>query len=1503
MVSMSEWNKLRPFHGSQQNAFEELCCQLARAEEMPTGAHFVRKGTPDAGVECYWTLPSGDESGWQAKFFPEVPGDSQWAQLRDSFSTAFAKHSRLVRYCVCLPQNRADPRVAGRVSFADRWEKFVSWCRDEAQAAGRTVEVDYWGDSEIFDRLARPANRGRLLFWFDAERFTATWFRQRLDEAVANAGDRYSPELNIDLPIGRILDGLGRTERFWRRFTARVLKVRNRWADHFNDSKLPGFTDAFAEFLEAINRIEATPDAVLDFPSLSEKIRQLRERVGTGWTEVRRLDELDTQQGEGKRPHNRSSDTLRWGLRQVDEAIEALESFVSGSEAQAADNRAMLVTGRAGAGKTHLFCDAARHRLKDGKPSILMLGELVQRGEPWMQVIRNLGLTMGRDDFLGVLDAAAETAGARLIIFMDALNEGDGLHVWSTQLAGFLEAVKPFPSLVLALSVRNLYEERVIPPQLDAAVLMRVPHQGFEEKTEEATRRFFQHFKISLPDYPILNPEFGTPLFLKLFCTALRNRGITEVPKGLRGITAIFSFFLESINRKLAARLDYDPAQDLVGQAIAALAAAMAQDGADAVGVGHAQALFVRILPKTGFEQSLFRQLCSEGILQRTMQYDWAMETTEEVVKFSYQRLSDHLIVGQILTHSTGMDGKLDLASDKALAKLLEAENLWQLSSWIEALAIQLPERFGVELVDLAPRLGFDVEEESFVKSLLWRRADAYRARTLALVEEKLAEPQTRTALLRALLLVTAQPDHPLNANFLHGKLMPMAMVERDHWWSMFLYWDYSDAGNVPGVIEWAWAERDRSQISDEAIELYGTTLAWFFTSSQRFLRDRATKALVSLLEGRERVLVRLLEKFREVNDPYVSARLYAVAHGVVLRSEDDAGLKVVAEWIHREVFAAGTPPPSVLLRMHAAAAVHAVMVRGLVPSIDPATIRTPFKSEWPEAIRSLDELKAQFQGNNWDKSTWGLRRIYSSVTDDDFSHYVIRYSMEWNCYRLDRPAPVPTKVRFARLVQRTPRLGEIAEAYEQLQTLERMIESESGRKHFADAGLAIPIDFAELRNNLEADVTALLSRPRDKKNVAWVIEHLRDPMKAMNEQNFGLALMQRAILQRVLEMGYRADWFSKFDDEVPMESRSAHKAERIGKKYQWIAYHEVIARISDNFRFAEDAGRHERKGWTEGGWMKDYRDIDPSLLLKSDLVEEDEGDVATAAPDWWLGPPYDAWAARENDLAWLTNAGDLPAVPGLVRVSDPRDGSNWLCLNSFVLERQVERLGAIERHKPERREVFRFLNGYFVRKRDAAKFAEWTRTVDFSGRWMPEPDEYHQFPLHEFYWASQFFGEKDWTEGRRSGCRTPVPVATTGANYICEAGNFDCSLSESVRISLPAKILVEKIRLRLKGRRGHFHDETGELVAYDPAVGTNAQSCLLFRESSMRKFLREQKLELFWVVLGEKNVYPNDLSINRDKWLGRLEYYGAYRYENDEITGQVNSRFLPGNSSAAPSA
>lgn len=81
------WSDLRALNGSRRKGFEEVCAQLAQLE-TPAGAEFVRKGSPDAGVECFCKLEDGGEWGWQAKFFRESLGDGQWRQIDRSVKRA-----------------------------------------------------------------------------------------------------------------------------------------------------------------------------------------------------------------------------------------------------------------------------------------------------------------------------------------------------------------------------------------------------------------------------------------------------------------------------------------------------------------------------------------------------------------------------------------------------------------------------------------------------------------------------------------------------------------------------------------------------------------------------------------------------------------------------------------------------------------------------------------------------------------------------------------------------------------------------------------------------------------------------------------------------------------------------------------------------------------------------------------------------------------------------------------------------------------------------------------------------------------------------------------------------------------------------------------------------------------------------------------------------------------------------------------------------------------------
>ncbi len=208
------WNKLRPWNGSAEDAFEELCSQLAAAESVPDGSRFFRKGTPDAGVECFWRLPKGDEWGWQAKFFRSSPDKAQWKQIDESVNTALKKHPNLTQYTICLPIDLSDARVGNRESSLEKWGKRVSRWRQAAEKTGMSVSFDYWGQSEIGLRLSDEKHRGRHWFWFNEESLSNSWFIKRVEEQVANAGERYRADLNIELPIGRFFDALGGTPVF-----------------------------------------------------------------------------------------------------------------------------------------------------------------------------------------------------------------------------------------------------------------------------------------------------------------------------------------------------------------------------------------------------------------------------------------------------------------------------------------------------------------------------------------------------------------------------------------------------------------------------------------------------------------------------------------------------------------------------------------------------------------------------------------------------------------------------------------------------------------------------------------------------------------------------------------------------------------------------------------------------------------------------------------------------------------------------------------------------------------------------------------------------------------------------------------------------------------------------------------------------------------------------------------------------------------------------------------
>jgi hypothetical protein len=460
------WDNIRPLNGSQQLAFEELCCQLAASEPYSNDSTFWRVSAPDAGVECYWCLPDGKEHGWQAKFFRSPPTGQQWQQLDRSVKTALAKHPRLIRYTVCLPIDRSAPHTKGKKSFMDNWDAHVRKWEKWGKRKRDSLKICYWGQHEILGTLSEVEHRGRVFFWFNQETFTPSWFDGRFEETRANVGPRYSPELNVNLPIASLFDCLGRTRAFHSTVDSlgkeindssrRLLQTLNRY---FKTSKLESSIQSLLENLANVHQ---------SFPRSidSDELDRLA-LVAMGF-----MDKFDKE----LEAYKKDSDFFAYAkycLGALNRCLRKLMVFADGKECASANRQLLVVVGEAGVGKTHLLCDVTANRLRSGLPTLLLLGAQFHDEEPWSQIVHLLGLTCSRDEFLGALNAAGQLTGSRALVLIDAMNEGEGPRFWNKFVPGMIATIKRYPWIGLGVTVRSSYEDLVLPKTIETNMFVK----------------------------------------------------------------------------------------------------------------------------------------------------------------------------------------------------------------------------------------------------------------------------------------------------------------------------------------------------------------------------------------------------------------------------------------------------------------------------------------------------------------------------------------------------------------------------------------------------------------------------------------------------------------------------------------------------------------------------------------------------------------------------------------------------------------------------------------------------------------------------------------------------------------------------------------------------------------------------------------------------------------------------------------------------------------------
>jgi hypothetical protein len=940
---------IRPWGRGQDTGFEELCCQVVRSQALQRGHAFVRLGSPDGGVEGYSIDASGAEHGLQAKFYLGSPSADQWSKITHSVRNAIAKHPNLTAMTIALPSDRADPRKPGEQWFMDKWNDHVEQWAECARSTGRTVEFHYMGKAELLEALSREEHAGRFRWWFDRPLLSRKWLAERLDEVTEQVGPRYNPQLTVGVPAGRkIVDFAQRPHLLvdLEQYAASAIG----YIERLNPVIDPAAGTELRQLAAALPTPLTSDQAPT--PDQQPPVSTWRQAWQTLQDAARTLSpQADAEQASGADGVHREFNDL------ANLCAKVISAFKDDWPAYTAP--AMLLWGNAGSGKTHLLCDTARLAIERGQPAVMILGQQLGVGNPWAEVMKALRFEGEAETFLQALSARAEASQLRALLIIDAINENNGLQLWPDHVAAFLTVARRFPWVGVILSVRSIAKDMILPEHLDEARLLQVEHKGFAEAPVAAVRAFFEHYRLPLlAAPPSLFRELSNPLMLRLFCQAAgHDAGLLARP--IPGLSRIVEAIFQDVDVRARRQLGTGPYQAIARPCCEAITAEMSKHPRPALPYLEAVAALHSVIPTAPgmpYEKTPLGVLVGEGLLAEDFVVRGEGRPPSRVVRFAFERISDHLAAEALLAGGFNTPGwsKADI-SDEITRRLPAADltkksaEAYRLRTLLEALAVAAPEHVGVELLEIAEAmeragvafLGPSSDRviiEPWLRGLLQREPSSFTDGTRQHLASLILDPepdapatlpdrQRREAISSALLL-TVHPDQPLGPGWLHKLLAPMAMEERDRRWTAQLRGQAAGTQFVRSPYQplLEWARSAPPEVMN--VKVGGTTtvarltaeaLVWALPSPDRFLRDAATRAVVATTAYDPQIISALLQLAAVVDDGYVTERALAVAYAAATMRT--VGPEPVAAALRAFVERAGVPV-HVLARDYLAAAV-----------------------------------------------------------------------------------------------------------------------------------------------------------------------------------------------------------------------------------------------------------------------------------------------------------------------------------------------------------------------------------------------------------------------------------------------------------------------------------------------------------------------------------------------------------------------------------------------------
>jgi hypothetical protein len=337
-----------------------------------------------------------------------------------------------------------------------------------------------------------------------------------------------------------------------------------------------------------------------------------------------------------------------------------------------------------------------------------------------------------------------------------------------------------------------------------------------------------------------------------------------------------------------------------------------------------------------------------------------------------------------------------------------------------------------------------------------------------------------------------------------------------------------------------------------------------------------------------------------------------------------------------------------------------------------------------------------------------------------------------------------------------------------------------------------------------------------------------------------------RWIAQRVVkDFGYQESRCGNYDEFVTSKSGGGRSkpawAERIGKKYQWIAMYQLASRLHDSVDRKIDSWA--RVTSVAPLILQEERKLDPTL-------SKPKRPDGVGSPPWWMHCGFNLDATKGLDYSkWVMMRDDIPPLEGLLTPVS-RNGQRWIPLTLYP---DWSDRPADADYVSQYRWAWIHLRGYIVPN---ATFDEACRVLEgrnFFNDWMPKGAKWLYAFVGEYPWATACNTETDDWLGFGDEVDGSSVKFVEASNEVVAEWEYDASLPESIYFHVPARKFFDAGPLWWDGLDGFRTEE--RTVFRDPAGTEKGPAGLIADIDELQRRLDGIGCRFIWTMLGEKII------------------------------------------------